>query len=237
MHKFHYQLKVDNITVEIHRSVAHFSENELKAKEYMNNAMHSCDTKVVDCFEIPVLTEAFQAPSLLLHTKTHYFENKLTLRMLCEWAMFVDKISDELWNEKIYPILNSIGLSKWADSLNSACMYYLNMQFKNKIHTVFEKKTIEKLANEFISDTLNEDIDKQKSNPVKNAIILINDIAERDFSLVGKKKYLAPLFWPFILIRYLYRLKIGLRKKINIFEYANNYNIKEKIYREIQESA
>lgn len=236
MHKFHYQLRIDGICVEIHNAVAHFSDNELSAKEYMNNAMNSCETKTIDCFNFPILTEFFQAPALLLHTKTHYFENELTLRMLCDWAMFVDKISDEIWNKNIYPILKKIELNKWADSLNTVCNQYLNMQFENKIHTGFEKKTIEQLANEFISDALDENADKQKSSSVKSAITLINDIAKRDFSLVRRNKILAPLFWSFILIRYLYRRKIGIRKKINVLEYANDYNVKEKIYREIQET-
>ena len=236
MHKFHYQLRIDGISVEIHNAVTHFSDNELNAKKHMNDAIKECDMKTIDCFEFPVLSEMFQAPALLLHTKTHYFENELTFRMLCDWAMFVDKISDELWNEKIYPTLKKLELNKWADALNQVCKHYLNMPFKNKIHTFFENVTIENLANEFISDALNDDTEKQKSSPIRNAITLINDIAIRDFSLIGVKKYLSPLFWPFILIRYLYRCKIGIRRKINILEYANDYNIKEKIYREIQES-
>lgn len=234
MHKFHYQLRIDGISVEIHNAVAHFADNELDAKKHMISAIKKCSIKNIDCFKFPVLSEIFQAPALLLHTKTHYFENELTFRLLCDWAMFVYKISDEYWNEKIYPTLKNIGLNKWADSLNQVCKRYLNMPFENKIHTLFKNNTIENLANEIISDALNDDNEKKKSSPIKNSITLINDIAIRDFSLVGAKKCLSPLFWPFILIRYLYRCKIGIRRKINILEYANDYNIKEKIYREIQ---
>ena len=236
MHKFHYQLRIDGISVEIHNAVAHFADNELNAKKHMIGAIKKCSIKAIDCFKFPVLSEIFQAPALLLHTKTHYFENELTFRMLCDWAMFVATISDKLWNEEIYPTLESIGLNKWADSLNQVCKNYLNMPFENKIHTLFENYTIENLANEFISDALIDDTEKEKSGSIRNSIALINDIAIRDFSLSGAKKYLSPLFWPFILIRYLYRCKIGTRRKLNIFEYANDYNIKEKIYREIQKS-
>ena len=92
------------------------------------------------------------------------------------------------------------------------------------------------MANEFISDALGDDTDRQKISALKNAVLFVNDIARRDFSLTGKKKYLSPIFWPVILIRYVYRRKIGLRGKMNVFEYANDYSVKAGIYEKIQEA-
>lgn len=236
MHKFHYQLQIDNIPVEIHKAVAHFSEHELQAKEYMNQALEHRKADTLDGFTFPVLSESFQATALLLHTKTHYFENQLTCKMLFDWAMFVDKISDDVWNDTIYPALKHMDLHKWADAMNAVCHQYLGLALEKKMHTAFEKKTIEQLADVFISDALKDDTDKLNGNALKNIILWVNDIAKRDFSLTGRKKYLAPLFWPIIFVRYLYRRKIGLRKKVNVIEYGNDYHIKEKIYKKIQES-
>lgn len=237
MHKFHYLLHIDGIPVEIHNAVAHFSEQDAQLKDYMRLALTQCKTDRIDDFTFPVLSERFQVLSLLLHTKTHYFENQLTGRMLLDWAVVADSISDTEWNDTIYPILEKLDLHKWADAMNAVCHRYLCPSLENKIHTSFDEDTTSQLADVFISDACRDGASEQKGRRLKNIISWVNEIARRDFSLTGRKKYLSPLFWPIIFIRYLYRLKIGYRKKVDIFKYSDSYHVKETLYRKIQESA
>jgi len=236
MHKFHYQMRIDNISVEIHNAVAHFLDEDEYIKKYMCEAINNLEMKTMDCFEFPVLTEAYQAPALLLHTKTHYFENELSFRMLADWALFVDKMSDDVWNNTVYPVLERLELNKFADAVNCVCKTYLDLAIENKIHTSFDSETIEQLANEFVSDSLEDEDDKHDKKSMLNIFRLLNDIAQRDFNITGKKKIFLPIFWVIILIRYLYRLKIGFRRRIDVLEYSNDYNVKEKIYKDIQKT-
>lgn len=235
MHKFHYQIQIDGICVEIHKAVTDFLESELNIKEYMDNALKRVAIKKIDCFEFPVLLDDFQTISLLLHTKRHYFENELNIRMLCDWGMHIDKIDESLYRECIYPLLKALRLNRWADVLSVVCKRYLNINCEDKIFSDFEERVVEQLANEFISDSLKFDLgDKERGVwSVKNLIFFLNSIAKRDYRLARRTKLLLPIFWVVIGVRYLYRRRIGLRKKTDILKYSKEYYIKEKIFDEI----
>ncbi len=238
LHKFHYQFFKNGISIEIHKYVSRFDNDEDNIKEYMGAALKHTEENNIDGFNFPVLKKNYQAITLLLHTKRHYFENKLNLRMLCDWAMFIDKTDVCLWNNEIYPTLERLNLNKWADALSGACNQFINIACDDKIHSFCDKATTAQLANEFISDCIStRDIGiKKEANKrgysLYNIILLLNDIATRDFK-AAKCRPLLPLLWIMISIRYVYRRKIGLRGKINMLEYSFKYNEKYRLFNKI----
>lgn len=239
LHKFHYQFIKNGISIEIHKSVSSFDSSESDIKEYMEDALKHIEENSIDGFNFPVLKREYQAITLLLHTQRHYFENELNLRMLCDWAMFIDKTDADLWNDEIYPTLERLNMNKWADALSSVCNQFINISCDDKIHYFCDKATIAQLADEFISDCISTDdmgikkeYNKKRVSSLYNIILLLNDIATRDFK-AAKFRPILPALWIIIAIRYIYRRKIGLRGKMNMLEYCSKYNEKYRLFNEI----
>ena len=239
LHKFHYQFVKNGISIEIHKSVSSFDSTENSIKEYMEDALNHIEENNIDGFNFPVLKKDYQAITLLMHTKRHYFENKLNPRMLCDWAMFIDKTDACLWNNEIYPTLERLNMNKWADALSSVCNQFINISCCDKIHSFCDKVTVDRLADEFISDCtslhdmcMKNEGNKKQVYSLYNIISLLNDIATRDFK-IARCKPLLPLLWIIIAIRYIYRRKIGLRGKMDMLEYGSKYNEKYRLFNEI----
>lgn len=237
-HKFHYRFVCDGIIVEIHRAVDEFSEEEKEIEEYMKKALINISNKIIEGNTFPAMREDFQAISLLKHTKAHYFENMLSMKMLCDWAMYINSIPEEDWIKSVYPLLEKFSLDKWADSLSCVCEKYLGIELENKIRSRISDETAEQLAEMFISERLeknNVDIgESKKKNSIKDIFTFVNGVAARDFK-AARFKILLPLFWGIIGVRYILRMKTGSRGKINISTYASTKKAKEILYKEIIE--
>lgn len=235
MHSFHYEFYYEGILVEIHRAISSFEHDEENIKKYAESALESVNLKSIENFSFPVLEESYQAITLLLHTKRHYFDSELALKLLLDWAMYIDKIEKDEWNEKIYLLLDSFDLSKWADVLSCVCEKYLNINCGDKIHKRYDDSVIDDLAEMFISDRLKEKKEKIGTKEALTSIISrLNDVAVRDFEIVRKCRILMPLLWLVIVVRSVYRMSIGLRRKTNISEESISYHKKVLLFDRIK---
>jgi len=234
LHGFHYEFNYEGITVEIHKAISDYERDEKDIKSYMENALSQVNTKSIEHFTFPVLAESYQAITLLLHTKRHYFENNLVLKLLLDWAMYIDKVDIDEWNDKIYPLLKEFGLSEWADSLNCVCQKYLNINCSDKIHKMYDDDITDTLAEMFICDRMKDDEKANKNEALKSVISRLNDIAVRDFDIAARCRILLPVFWVVIAIRYIYRMSIGFRGKIDIGTDSTNYQKKVLLFKKIK---
>lgn len=236
LHGFHYEFRYEGILVEIHKAVSDFDSDEDDIKEYLKGALDNIKEKTIEYFSFPVLCEDYQAVTLLQHTKRHYFESELALKLLLDWAMYIDKIDKNEWNEKIYPLLKELDLSVWADSFNCVCEKYLNINCSDKIHQRFDDSVIDELAEQFISDRLPKDEDEvlSKKEKIKSAIGKVTSVTEKKFEIVKKHKILLPPLWVYVVLRYFYITGTGMRRKRNIGKDVVNYNKKVQLYEKIK---
>ena len=236
LHGFHYEFRYEGILVEIHKAVSDFDSDEDDIKEYLKGALDNIKEKTIEYFSFPVLCEDYQAVTLLQHTKRHYFESELALKLLLDWAMYIDKIDKNEWNEKIYPLLKELDLSVWADSFNCVCEKYLNINCSDKIHQRFDDSVIDELAEQFISDRLQKDEDEvlSKKEKIKSAIGKVTSVTEKKFEIVKKHKILLPPLWVYVVLRYFYITGTGMRRKRNIGKDVVNYNKKVQLYEKIK---
>ncbi|MBQ3181739.1 MAG: nucleotidyltransferase family protein [Clostridia bacterium] len=237
IHGFHYEFHYEGILVEIHKAVSDYERDEEYTKKYMENALDQINTKSIEHFSFPVLAEDYQAITLLLHTKRHYFESELATKLLLDWAMYIDKIDKDEWNDKIYPLLDELNLSIWADSFNCVCEKYLNINCSDKIHQRFDESIIEDLAEQFISDRIPKDnVEKlSRKEKIKSAIEKVTSVTQKKFEVVKRHKILLVPLWVYVVIRYFYRTGRGWRRKRDIGKDVSNYNKKMKLYERIKE--
>ncbi len=234
MHSFHYQFKCDGMTVEIHRAVTDFEENEQQIEQYMKDALDDLDFAELEAYKFPILKSKYQVIMLLLHTKRHYFENALTTKLLYDWGMFIEKTDAEYWKKSIVPLLKNFNLLKLADALSSICNDFMNILCEDKIESKLNIEVIKSFANKFVTDRcpeLKENVVKKKS--IFKTIHFINNIAYRDYQITKKCKVILPVFWFIIGIRFIYRRKIGFRGKVDIMEFSQEWYDKEMIFEQI----
>ena len=236
LHGFHYEFHYEGILVEIHKAVSDFDSDEEKIKEFLKDALSEIGEKSVEEFTFPVLKESYQAVTLLQHTKRHYFESELAIKLLLDWAMYIDKIDTNEWNEEIYPVLEKIGLSDWADSFSAVCEKYLGIKCFNKIHKSFDDDVIEDLAEQFIADRISKDSDEtlSKKEKIKTVIEKVTSVTEKKFEIVKKHKILLPPLWVYVVLRYFYITGTGKRRKRNLGKDVVNYNKKVQLYEKIK---
>lgn len=236
LHGFHYEFRYEGILVEIHKAVSDFDSDEDDIKEYLKGALLNIKEKTIEHFSFPVLCEDYQAVTLLQHTKRHYFESELVLKLLLDWAMYIDKIDIYEWNEKIYPTLIKLKLSDWADAFSSVCEKYLGIRCTDKIHKKIDDSVIDELAEQFISDRLPKDEDEvlSKKEKIKSVIEKVTSVTEKKFEIVKKHKILLPPLWVYVVLRYFYITGTGMRRKRNIAKDVVNYNKKVQLFEKIK---
>ena len=236
LHGFHYEFHYEGILVEIHKAVSDFDSDEENIKEYLKDALLKVSEKSIEEFTFPVLKESYQAVTLLQHTKRHYFESELAIKLLLDWAMYIDKIDVAEWNEEIYPVLEKNGLSDWADSFNCVCEKYLNINCSDKIQKRINDDVTEDLAEQFISDRIPKENDEtlSKKEKIKSAIEKVTSVTEKKFEIVKKHKILLPPLWVYVVLRYFYITGTGKRRKRNLGKDVVNYNKKVQLYEKIK---
>lgn len=242
-HQFHYKYTIQGVAVEIHKHVTEYTNDEYgkKIEAFMSNALNKTVTKQIDEFSFPSLTNEYQAATLLLHTQRHFFENRLPIRMLCDWAMFVKNVEAEEWDEVVYPFIAEMGLGPICDALTAVCNTYLGTECEDKVKSDIDNKTTEILIEEFLncgvikdedswSESMASSYSQKKSatnGKIMPVILILNDIARHDFVIARKSVVFLPLCWILISVRYLLRRITGKRGKISFVAFNATAERKE----------
>lgn len=243
-HNFHYRLTIQGVDVEIHKYVTEYSSEKYgkTISEIMECALDNIVMKKIDEFEFPSLSNEYQAACLLLHTQRHFFENRIPIRMLCDWLMYVKGTSLSEWKDKIYPFVSKMGLDKLCDTLTAVCNKYLDAECEDKVISGVDDEIIDSVMEEFLSGGIIKEEDSFSRNigsyysqnrakskgKIMSFILLINQIARNEFKMANKPVFL-PLFWIYIPLRYIFKILTGKRNKISFVAFDQTATRKEQI--------
>ena len=150
---------------------------------------------------------------MLLHMISHMTSEGIGLRHLCDWAVFVNSISNDefvgLFSEK----LNSFGLWKFAQIMTATSEKYLGIEHKEWIESA---ELDDDLLEDVITDILNggnfgkKDLNRyreikyisnrnERTVDSKNVFFQVFDAVNKkacdDFRFIGKHRLLLPIGW------------------------------------------
>lgn len=248
-HKFHYKYTVNGVAVEIHKYVTEYTDDEYgkHIALSMEKALDNIVEKRIEDFVFPSLNDEFLAVTLLLHKQRHFFENRMPLRMLCDWAMFVKSVDTQKWNDVVYPFVEKMGLAKFCDAVTATCNRYLYLDCGDKIKCDVSDATTDRIIAEFfdggvikgenetsqsIGTSYSQNRAKTKGK-IKPFIMLLNDIARNEFDLAKKSDVFLPLFWIYIPVRYCFRFLTGKRSKLSFGIFNETAERKEYLIKEL----
>jgi hypothetical protein len=130
----HAEYRKNGIVFELHNRVSGV-ESGSDCEYYCNffeNGLESAIKGKIEQFEFPMLDTLHNGMVLLLHMK-HHLNGGLGLRQVIDWMMFADKfLDDETWEREFKPILEKVGLDKFAKTVTKMCQ--LKLGLKKDIH-------------------------------------------------------------------------------------------------------
>ena len=250
-HEYEIEFKKDDVVFELHKRINGIPDNKLGKK---------IDELFSDIFDKAQLIETdfatYISPSpfhhgliMLLHVARHMITGGIGLRHLCDWAVFVDGLSDDfesIFREK----LNSIGLWKFAQILTQLSSRYIGCPKQKWADDVdeellnalkddifeggnFGKKDL-KRAGEAKFITSRKDGSVSSKSNFSQAIISANEIVRRHWSFADKLPITYPFGWLYFGGKYIVKTIFGKREKKNINALIKGADKRKEIYERLR---
>lgn len=187
---------------------------------------------------------------MLLHTASHLINTGIGLRHLCDWAVFVDKFSDEEFKKMFEEKLKAIGMWRFAQILTQLSVTYLGLSSKEWSGSLNDEY-IEALISDILKGGNFGIKDKNRINQAKlitNAhkasvdetsllkqfIRTMNEKARIAMPIINKASVLLPVGWIYAGGRHLLRIRSGKRPRINVSDMVRGANERRELYKEFR---
>ena len=189
---------------------------------------------------------------MLLHVISHMTKEGIGLRHLCDWAVFVQKISDAEFKELFEEKLKYFGLWRFAQILTLVSEKYLGIdrnawaqnpeidgeQLENLMSDIlnggnFGKKDLNRYREiKYISNQDSKTVDSK--NIYSQLMTTLNQKVCSDYPTINKHKILLPIGWIAESGKYLGLLLTGKRKSKNTSAMLNEAVKRKEIYSQME---
>ena len=186
---------------------------------------------------------------LLLHTADHLTHEGVGLRHLCDWAVFVNRFSNEEFVNLFEIPLKKLGLWRFAQLLTLCCERYLGIDKKQWVGEAEES-----LIGDIIADIMNGGNfgfkDKDRYGQIKyisdreahkvsdkgafsQLLSSINAKAKTEYKFAENRKLLLPIAWASVIFNYLF-LVITHKRKLDNLNTINSAKYRQSLYNEFK---
>ena len=184
---------------------------------------------------------------ILLHTASHLMSGGLGLRHLCDWAAFVNHFTDDEFQLMFREEFEALKVWRFAQVLTATCEKYLGIK-KHSWTGDIDGSAVDKLMNEFLgSGDYSGDHDSRQSDlmasegfsvrvghrsSMGNLIAVLRNAVEYHWPRTRNNTILLILGMLYSAVRYLVRVLIGKREKLNLIEMSKEAGKRRELYRE-----
>ena len=245
-HDFHVSFVRGDVILELHykASTVPSGKGGQAAAEIMDRFLDEATQVSMNDMSFPALSEKHQALMLLMHMERHVIAGGIGLRQLCDWAIFLRNSND---HDDLLLIFEECGLLHFAKVVTKVCVRYLKCKdlcwcmdvddaLVNAImDDVFRSGNMGKADPEKDS-TLFADrsmLDNHRQNALRGLIVNLNKLANKHFPITLHCKWLLPVFWVYLPLRYIVRSMFGLRRKRNIIRMLKQSNKRFELHKEL----
>lgn len=217
----------DGTLIELHFSFAGIPGGEYgeKIKGFMSDVF---DTAVESEFRGQKFTspdDAHNALIMLLHLQHHLYYGWVGLKQVVDWSRFMQKTADmPFWEQRVLPLLKSIGLMTFTAALTKVCGKYLKSpvplwaeEFKGDgkeiIDEVLKSGDVTLNGNDFKnSDVLLEKGEYRKRSRIALGLKYVHKKVVSDYPWVKKAVILYPFIYACKSCGYLFKSLFTRRK-------------------------
>ncbi len=239
----------DNICrYELHTEPAGMPKGEVGelVKAYLADILEKAELQKTLLGEISVPSKFHHGLIILLHTCHHLTGSGVGLRHLCDWAVFVNSVSDDEFCNLFEEKFKEIGLWEFACVLTRVCEKYLSCPVKKWVgeidealvdaleKDVFEggnlgQKSDDRSHEAMLMPKYGDEEHKGKSNS-KRFIAYVNQSVKNNWKSAEKNKLLLPVGWVYFGGRYVFRSLKGERPKINVNSFVNEAKQRTEVF-------
>ncbi len=243
----------DNICrYELHTEPAGMPKGEAGefVKTYLVDLLEKSEKKNTLFGQVVVPSAFHHGLIILLHTCHHLTSSGVGLRHLCDWAVFVNSLSDNEFVELFQEKFKNIGLWNFACVLTEVCEKYLSCPAKKWVGQVDEKlvdglaedifkggnlgqKSDDRSHEAMIMPKYGDEEHKEKSNS-KKFIAYVNQAVKNNWKNAEKNKLLLPIGWAYFGGRYVFRSLKGERPKINVNSFVNEAKKRTEMFNQLK---
>lgn len=226
--ELHTTMRRENIEVELHNKASKYPETEKGtwADTFMEQALQQLCRQEISGHAFPTLQRPYQFISLLAHMSRHMCLSGIGLRQLCDWAVTVHQLREEIDREDI-AVLEKCGLLRYASIATCMCEKYLGLPKCEWTQVVPEELVDEAMAdmleagNFHAQDRVRADDvmfrtpyevnSAYKSSVLHNYFFYTRKIIKKNYSW-AKSPLWAPIFAAYFPLRWLCRVVAGKSK-------------------------
>ena len=250
-HDFHVSFVRDDVTLELHykASVVPDGKGGQVAAKIMDQFLDEATSVGMNDVSFPALSERHQALMLLMHMERHVIAGGIGLRQLYDWAVYLSAQKDSTVMDDVVHMFRECGLLTFAQVVTKACVRYLGLQEEHVEWCMAAEKTL--------VDALMEDVfrsgnmgkadqeknsalfagrsmlDNKNQNAIQGLILNLNGLANKHFPITIRFRWLLPVFWIYLPMRYLIRSLFGLREKKNVFRALKQSNKRFELHKSL----
>lgn len=148
----HLQFNWGGLEYEMHSSLTVFGSR--KHQSYWESTIDDkalSGKSAINGNEVKVLEPTINAAFLFVHAFSHFIEEGVRLKQLCDWAVFLHNMRDEIDRDYLRTLLEGIGHKKAFSIFGSWAIDKLGMPQNDFPLPHDSEKWIEKLTNSFLS--------------------------------------------------------------------------------------
>lgn len=251
-HGFHIGYRKNKIVLELHYAPTDVpnSKGGMAANAIMDGYLTNTQTKQILGHEFPALSEQNQALCLLMHMERHLLTGGIGLRQLCDWAAFISKTNDAVFENEILPLLSACGMAKFARISMKTCAMYLGIPLNHPelyrdisdeicerfMESIFASGNLGKAAEgnmqSFFIDR--EATGGETKGKLATLIGKVSAYTRSRYPVTEKHPILLPFFMAYLPLRYKIRSFRGLRPKNKVSEILSNAKENDLLFRELQ---
>ena len=213
---------------EVHFSVGGIPKNKAEVFCKHLNVIENAEIISTQNGECLVPNKFHHGVILLLHTATHLVREGVGLRHLCDWAVFVNSVSDKEMTETFEKPLKEMGLWEFSKILTATCIEHLGCEKKAWAENVekelsdeifsdifsggnFGTKDSDRYAQiKYIADRKDGSVDRK--NPILQVFKTLAEKTRREVKFVKEHPVLLPFGVVFISAKYLFLVATRKRK-------------------------
>lgn len=234
-HDFHVSFVRDDVNLELHyrATVVPPGKGGQAAGKIMDQFLDEATMVGMNDVRFPALSEKHQALMLLMHTERHMLEGGIGLRQLCDWAAFLSVQENAAAMDDFIHMFQACGLLTFAKAVTDACVCYLGLQAERAawcqpsenslvdalMEDVFRSGNMGQADHQGESELFigREMLNSKNQTAVRRLILNLNKLVYSHFPITRRCKWLLPVFWVYLPMRYFVRSLFGMRKKKSMF--------------------
>jgi hypothetical protein len=220
----------------------------VKVRKYLSGLLEKSETVSTELGELTVPSTYHHGLIILLHMCHHLTGDGLGLRHLCDWAVFVNTMTDEDFRRTFEKTLRWLGLWRFAQVLGLAAHIALGLPYRSWMGDVEADRDLacsllldfleggnfgvkDRNRNRIYESQLFRDDSKSQ---VGNAFHTVNEWLREAWPVMKKCPLLLPFGWVYYFCRRTVMVIKGEKKHIRISKTVKNSKKRQNIYRKIR---